>query len=56
MDTQNDEQSPLLTHSEGGQDPRKLIEFRERDEENPRYWSRSKKMVNVGIIALMAGP
>ena len=32
-----------------------VVEFSEKDRDDPRNWSRRRKMVNVGIIALMAG-
>ena len=51
-----DEESPLLsqdgrsTHPEG----RSAVAFKEDDEENPKAWSRRKKLTNVGVIAFMA--
>ena len=32
-----------------------IIDFTDWDDEDPRNWPRSRKFVNVGIIALMAG-
>lgn len=32
-----------------------IIDFSKEDEDNPRNWSRARKMLNVGIIAFMAG-
>ncbi|MCJ1415359.1 hypothetical protein MMC32_001691 [Xylographa parallela] len=49
----SDETSPLLENGHGG-DERKLVKFEEDDKENPRCWPKSRKMTNVGIIALMA--
>ena len=49
------EQSPLLSRSREDEDPRQLIDFGEGDPENSRNWKRSKKLINVGVIALMAG-
>ena len=31
-----------------------VVEFGDGDKENPRNWTKARKMVNVGIIALMA--
>ena len=31
------------------------VEFAEGDEDDPRNWTRMRKMVNVGVIGLMAG-
>ena len=31
-----------------------LVEFTEKDKENPKNWSRFKKLTNVAIISLMA--
>lgn len=53
-----DERTPLLQngHVDGGEggDSRELLEFSEDDTANPRKWNKSKKMINVAIIALMA--
>ena len=32
-----------------------IVDFSKEDEENPRNWPKSKKYLNVGIIAFMAG-
>ena len=50
-----DERTPLL--GDGRDDDRQIVvvDFEDGDKENPRNWTRVKKMVNVGIIALMAG-
>lgn len=57
-DGHEDERSPLLRqgHVDGGEggDSRELVDFSENDEGNPRDWPRRKKMINVGIIAMMA--
>lgn len=53
MSQNNDERRPLLDAGEGG-DSRELIKFSENDEGNPRQWRKSKKMINVSIIALMS--
>ncbi len=31
-----------------------IVDFSKQDAENPRNWSKARKMVNVAIIALMA--
>jgi len=53
-----DEREPLLQqgHVDGGEggDSRELVEFKDEDEDNPRKWPRRKKMINVGIIAMMS--
>ena len=55
MASDANEQSPLLSRSRDDEEPRQLIDFGEGDAENPRNWRKSKKMINVGVIALMAG-
>ena len=35
--------------------PVQIVDFSKEDEENPRNWPKSKKYLNVGIIAFMAG-
>lgn len=55
----HDERSPLLQNDqvdagEGG-DARELLKFEDDDTENPRKWPRRRKMVNIGIIAMMSG-
>lgn len=52
------EQEPLLRHGsvdggEGG-DSRELLAFDEEDAGNPRRWSRTKKLLNVAVVASMA--
>ncbi len=50
-----DEESPLLDHdSEDGEDQGKEVKFSESDEENPKAWSKRKKLTNVAIIAFMS--
>ncbi|KAG9966927.1 MFS general substrate transporter, partial [Aureobasidium melanogenum] len=53
-----DEREPLLQngHVDGGEggDSREIISFSENDASDPRQWPRRRKMINVGIIALMA--
>lgn len=53
------EREPLLHRDsqidagEGG-DSRELIQFGEHDNENPRQWTYSAKLMNIGVIASMA--
>ena len=56
MSRHSDEEAPLLqrTPSDANERERKPINFTDEDEENPRAWTRRKKLINVGIIALMA--
>ncbi|KAL6721690.1 hypothetical protein ACLMJK_000794 [Lecanora helva] len=54
-----DERSPLLQNGDanGGYEDDEsfeIVEFSKEDEDNPRNWTRRRKMMNVGIIALMA--
>ena len=51
-----DEESPLLEHSSHGgeEDNNQEVKFTEDDEENPKAWSKRKKLTNVAIIAFMA--
>ncbi|KAH0015466.1 MFS general substrate transporter, partial [Aureobasidium melanogenum] len=53
-----DEREPLLQngHVDGGEggDSREIISFSENDADDPRQWTKRRKMTNVGIIALMA--
>ncbi|KIV79148.1 hypothetical protein PV11_06726 [Exophiala sideris] len=60
MARQNDEERPLL-HPSGDADvgsfysnETRQIQFEDDDEENPKAWTRRKKLINVAIIALMA--
>ncbi len=60
-DSNNDEEQPLLHHPDGDVDvssqrsyETQQISFGPDDKENPRAWSRRKKITNVAIIALMA--
>lgn len=63
-DEEDDEERPLLDEERRSQhlssSPRppspqpEVIGFGEDDAENPRAWSRRKKLTNVGLIALMA--
>ena len=64
MAIERHERSPLLQQNgrdeEDGRDYEEegeeiVVQFSEGDEEDPRNWPRARKMVNVGIIALMAG-
>ncbi|KAF2435692.1 MFS general substrate transporter [Tothia fuscella] len=47
-----DERSPLL--GDDNYDDRELLQFSKEDPENPRLWPRSKKLMNVAVIASMA--
>lgn len=50
-----DEESPLLErNSEDGDISRYHLDFEEDDQRNPRAWSRSKKFLNVAIVANMS--
>lgn len=57
-----DERQPLLHDQQnghaGGDDSGGgdyiTVRFGENDHEDPRQWTRTRKMVNIGIIALMA--
>lgn len=51
----HDEQSPLLQHDreQDGEEPQ-TIDFSKEDEDNPRAWSRSKKLTNIAVVAMMA--
>ena len=54
-----DERQPLIDRDsqidagEGG-DSRELIQFSEDDNENPKQWTYSAKLMNIGVIAAMA--
>jgi len=53
------EETPLLNGQptdggEGGDSRSLVVSFEDGDSENPRQWSRRKKMINVFIIALMS--
>ncbi|KAK5115821.1 hypothetical protein LTR85_009415 [Meristemomyces frigidus] len=52
------EREPLLRSqpTDGGEggDSRNLLDFGESDGENPRQWSRTRKMTNVLVIAVMS--
>ncbi|EMC97821.1 hypothetical protein BAUCODRAFT_66148 [Baudoinia panamericana UAMH 10762] len=54
----DDERQPLLSHqpTDGGEggDSRDIVSFSDHDGENPRQWSKFKKLTNVFIIALMS--
>lgn len=51
-----DERTPLLADGRDDEDRQiVVVDFEDGDEGNPRNWTKMKKMVNVGIIALMAG-
>ncbi|KAJ9669199.1 hypothetical protein H2201_000550 [Coniosporium apollinis] len=57
MAEEHDERSPLLQnrqHGGGEEEERELLKFSESDDEDPRAWPRSRKLANVGIIALMS--
>ncbi|KAI4277730.1 MAG: hypothetical protein LQ337_001541 [Flavoplaca oasis] len=47
------ERTGLLSFTEDD-DSRKVVDFTDWDEEDPRNWAKSRKLINVGIIALMA--
>ncbi|KAL8680273.1 MAG: hypothetical protein Q9186_003511 [Xanthomendoza sp. 1 TL-2023] len=47
------ERTGLLSFTEDD-NSRKIIDFSDWDEEDPRNWPKSRKLTNVGIIALMA--
>ena len=53
------EREPLLQQRsstlDGGEagDCRELLQFTEHDDANPRQWPRSRKMMNVAVIAAM---
>ncbi len=50
-----DEESPLLDrNSEEEQRTHHHLDFAEDDERSPRVWPRSRKLINVGIIACMS--
>lgn len=51
----HDEQSPLLQHDreQNGEEPQ-TIEFSKEDADNPRAWSRPKKLTNIAVVAMMA--
>jgi hypothetical protein len=52
-----DEEQPLLRREsidEHDGHERQQVKFSEDDEENPRAWSKRKKLINVAIIALMS--
>jgi len=51
-----DEESPLLDHASDDDeiDQAKELKFSEHDEENPKAWSKRKKLTNVAIIAFMS--
>lgn len=50
-----DERTPLLQHhSEEEADEREVLRLRDSDPENPRAWPRWRKLMNVGVIAMMA--
>ena len=64
MAIDSNERSPLLQHDRRAEDGGEYetqqgeevwVEFSEGDKEDPRNWTKTRKMVNVGIIALMAG-
>ncbi|KAL9127889.1 MAG: hypothetical protein Q9217_003325 [Psora testacea] len=58
MAGEQDERSPLLQNGHSnvsaGAEEQIIIDFEDGDPENPRNWTRTRKMINVGIIALMA--
>ena len=53
-----DEESPLLARDNESEHEReeqkKQVKFTENDADNPKTWSKRKKLTNVGIIALMS--
>lgn len=53
----HNEQSPLLQRSASGEhdaEEPETIEFSKEDDDNPRAWSRSKKLTNIAVVAMMA--
>ncbi|KAK5150836.1 membrane transporter [Cryomyces antarcticus] len=52
----HNEQTPLLRDgdAEEGADNREVLSFSKEDSENPRAWPKSKKFINVGIVASMS--
>ena len=67
MAPDHDERSPLLPispnangrdqgdeNADAGSREEEVVGFVDGDKENPRNWTKTRKMVNVGIIALMA--
>lgn len=55
----NNEREPLLRSQatdggEGGDSRDLLLDFEEGDAENPRQWSKTRKMANVLVIAMMS--
>jgi hypothetical protein len=58
MSSNTTEHSPLLgeQRQQAQQDGDAYrISFSKKDPEDPRQWPYRKKMINVGVIALMAG-
>ncbi|KAK3109772.1 hypothetical protein LTR53_016603, partial [Teratosphaeriaceae sp. CCFEE 6253] len=58
-DHRADEETPLLNGQptdggEGGDSRSLVVSFSDGDGDNPRQWTYRKKMINVGVIALMS--
>lgn len=49
-----DERTPLLQNGEEQEGQTVVVDFEKGDGDDPRNWTKRRKMVNVGIIALMA--
>lgn len=56
LDNRNDNRSGAGSHVDAGEggDARELINFEESDTANPKTWKKSKKMINVFVIAMMS--
>jgi len=56
--SRDNERQPLLQHqaTDGGEgaDSRDLLRFDEHDGENPRQWTKKRKLANVAVVAAMA--
>lgn len=61
QDQQDPREVKIFTSAHFRPEPRQLtffcqfIKFGKRDAEDPRQWSRAKKLINVAVIACMAG-
>lgn len=55
MNPHTHERSPLLSNGEAeDQDDRELLYLSKEDPENPRAWTRNRKLANVAVIASMS--
>ncbi|CAI6332090.1 unnamed protein product [Periconia digitata] len=50
----HDERSPLLETHWSSEDTRPFLNLSDHPEEDPRAWSRPRKLANVGVIATMS--